>query len=279
MKANKIAVLLLITGLLIGCTSTSTDAATEDTPEPQKKSQLNTREESQKSDSTMSILRDVYIILGRPAKYEITARVITSKQTSTYIEYGTQPGSYTKKTDKQPASRETPANFVLSGLSPETRYYYRIVYSASTDSLEKKTDEYSFITARISSSPYTFIIQSDSHLLNKADKPLYAKNMYEMKEFNPDFIFDLGDTFLNDKDSGTPFSVINDICFEQVPYLSIIAQTAPLFLVIGNHEGEYGFFLNNTKDNMIGNVFFLIILISPYSLLFFLVPLFVLFFF
>lgn len=40
MKANKIATLLMIAGLTIGCITTSTEASTEDITEPQKESKL-----------------------------------------------------------------------------------------------------------------------------------------------------------------------------------------------------------------------------------------------
>jgi len=46
----------------------------------------------------------------------------------------------------------------------------------------------------------------------------------------PDFAVDLGDTFLNDKDLETPEAVVDAIAFQQVPYLSALARTAPLDL-------------------------------------------------
>ncbi len=93
-------------------------------------------------------------------------------------------------------------------------------------------------------------MQADSHLLNKADRNLYSSVMKSIETAKPDFFIDLGDTFLNDKDLDIPFSTINDIYYEQVPYLSTVAKGSSLFLVIGNHEGEYGYFLDGTRDNM-----------------------------
>ncbi|RPJ08149.1 MAG: hypothetical protein EHM28_05115 [Spirochaetaceae bacterium] len=195
-----------------------------------------------------SVIQDVYVVLGRPTTTSIAARVIIPAGSPAVIEYGSTSGSYTQKTVEIKSSRETPATFVLSGLKSDSRYYYRVRYTAA--GVAKTTPEHSFITARTGSSPYTFVIQSDSHLLNKADKPLYAQDMADMAALKPDFFFDLGDTFLADKDPATPYSVINSIYYEQLPYLSAVAQSSPLFLVIGNHEGEYGYLLNNTKDNM-----------------------------
>ncbi|MBA7496961.1 3',5'-cyclic adenosine monophosphate phosphodiesterase CpdA [subsurface metagenome] len=208
----------------------------------------NDKPKGPKNNTPASVLSDIYIILGRPTENEITVRVIAPAKA--YITYGEKPGESLHKTASKSLSRENLGTFVLQKLNPETRYYYRLHYTLNGEETEKTTEEYSFMTARTSSSPYTFVIQSDSHLLNKANKELYARNMANMAGLNPDFIFDLGDTFLNDKDPDTPFSVINDITFEQVPFFSSISRYASLFLVIGNHEGEYGFYLDGTKDNM-----------------------------
>jgi phosphodiesterase/alkaline phosphatase D-like protein len=191
---------------------------------------------------------EIYAILGRPTTDSMTVRLISDKSMTAFVEFGTSAASYPSKTSVMPVSREKPADILLTSLKSDTRYYYRIQYMLSGTA--KTSPTYSFVTARTSADPYSFVIQSDSHLLNKADKELYASNMFAMSDLKPDFFIDLGDTFLNDKDPQTPYSVINDITYAQVPYLSALARTAPLFLVIGNHEGEYGYLLNGTKDNM-----------------------------
>lgn len=192
----------------------------------------------------------VHIILGRPTDREVTARVIPSSPAEVFIEYGWSPGAYTRRTEVRAASREQPATFVLDGLRPSSRHYYRLSYTRSQPGSSGLTEEFSFMTARNPGEPFSFVVQADSHLLNKADRPTYARAMREMAGLQPDFFFDLGDTFLNDKDPAVPFATVNDIYYEQVPYLATVARTAPLFLVIGNHEGEYGYLLGGTADNL-----------------------------
>jgi len=191
-----------------------------------------------------------YIILGRPTDYGITARIIAANPTTVFMEYGKESGYYTNKTDDFSASREKPANIVIEGLEKGQRYYYRLNYRYENSKEVEQTEENSFTTARPEGEPFTFAIQSDSHLLNKADKGIYQKVMENIAAAQPDFFFDLGDTFLNDKDIKTPFSTINDITYEQVPFFSTVAKCSPLFLVIGNHEGEYGYLLDGTAENM-----------------------------
>lgn len=191
---------------------------------------------------------DGSIILGRPTDREITARVVPATPAEVLIEYGAAPGAYTRRTARVAASRERPATLVMEGLAPAARAWYRLQYTQGGRT--GWTEEHSASTARAPGETFTFVLQSDSHLLNKADKAVYAAAMEQMAGLGPDLFFDLGDTFLNDKDPKTPFAEINDITYEQVPYLGRVACGAPLFLVVGNHEGEYGYLLDGTADNM-----------------------------
>ena len=193
---------------------------------------------------------DGYIILGRPTDTGITARIIASNPTTIFLEYGKESGHYTHKTEQFLASRKEPASITIDGLDEGCKYYYRLCFTLENLDEMAYTKAYSFTTARPEGESFTFAIQSDSHLLNKADKGFYQKVMENIATKQPDFFFDLGDTFLNDKDLNASFDTINDITYEQVPFFSTAAKYSPLFLVIGNHEGEYGYLLDGTAENM-----------------------------
>jgi 3',5'-cyclic AMP phosphodiesterase CpdA len=145
-----------------------------------------------------------------------------------------------------------PAVFVLDNLRADTRYYYQLGWQA--EGKEKiLLEEASFHTARAAGGTFNFVIQSDSHLKNKADEDLYAQSMATMIALQPDFLFDLGDTFINDlnsKGQSAPYEMIAENVRAQLPYFTIAAKSAPLFLTIGNHEGEYGAILNGEPDNI-----------------------------
>jgi len=199
-----------------------------------------------------------YIILGRPTDSSVTARVTAPSPAEVYIEYGEAGGDAWERTAAVSAGREEPATLVLEGLKPATRYTYRLGFSLGCSSGTSSgrpediglSEEYSFTTARAAGQGFSFVIQSDSHLLNKADREVYERALREIAGLQPDFLFDLGDTFLNDQLTGVSAAAVDDVTYEQVPYLSLAARTAPLFLVLGNHEGEYGYLLDGTAGSL-----------------------------
>jgi phosphodiesterase/alkaline phosphatase D-like protein len=194
----------------------------------------------------------VSVILGRPTASEITASILTRVSAQVTLQWGETSGAYTSKSDPVVCDGVDPAVFVLDGLKANTRYYYQVGWQADGKELVL-LDEASFHTARATGETYQFVIQSDSHLKNKADEDLYAQSMANMAALQPDFMFDLGDAFINDlnsKGKAAPYETIAGNYRAQLPYFSIAAKSAPLFLTIGNHEGEYGSVLNGEPDNL-----------------------------
>lgn len=193
------------------------------------------------------------IILGRPEDKSITASMTTNEPCMIYLEWGENSGVYTAKSKEAVASAQNPAVLVMDGLSPNKEYYYRVMYRTDTSTTYQSSDEYTFHTLRTTGSNYNFVIQSDSHLLNKADHKLYAQSMQTMAELKPDFILDLGDTFLNDQKADAltqSYESVVKTVTQQLPYFDLVTRSAPLFLTIGNHEGEYGAYLDGTADNL-----------------------------
>lgn len=193
------------------------------------------------------------IILGRPTQTTITASITAPKETMVYLQWGEKSGEYAQKTDPIKCSLAEPAVLIMDNLSANKAYYYRLYFQTEERSQFCNTAEYRFQTPRNEGETYNFVIQSDSHLLNKADKDLYGQSMDNMANLNPDFMFDLGDTFLNDQ-TADPNSLSYDTVVQtyqqQLPYFDQVTRTAPLFLASGNHEGEIG----SAFDGMINNM-------------------------
>lgn len=193
------------------------------------------------------------IILGRPNMISITANITSEKQSQIYIAWGDVSNIYSQNSKTEESSNLKPAVIVINELLPDKVYYYRLFFKDANTPTVKNTSEYSFRTPRAIGEEYTFVVQSDSHLLNKADKELYAKSMQTMASFKPDFLFDLGDTFLNDQVANPQsqnYETIRKISFEQRSFFDIVTRNASLFLTVGNHEGEYGYFLDGTNKNL-----------------------------
>ncbi len=182
-------------------------------------------------------------ILGRPTDTSITVNVVPAGAMEVYYEYGLEPGSYAFRTDLQSAQAGEPIETLISDLLPNMRYYYRLRYNGAAG------PEGTFITQRAPGSTFTFAIQADSHLnTDKHCNPeLYAITMQNVALAQPDFFIDLGDTFRTDKLKTMDQASINQLYLDQRPFFGLAA--APLFLVNGNHEMEWGWRLDGKTES------------------------------
>jgi predicted phosphodiesterase len=93
-----------------------------------------------------------------------------------------------------------------------------------------------FMTARPPGSTFTFTVQADSHLDGGISPELYLKSLTNALAAQPDFHIDLGDTFMTDKYSD--FKLAAQQYLAQRYYFGLIGPSAPVLLVLGNHDGE-----------------------------------------
>jgi hypothetical protein len=70
-----------------------------------------------------------------------------------------------------------------------------------------------------------------------------------MKADKPDFMIDLGDTTMVDK-FGNLYTRAESQYRAQRYYIGQLAHSTPVFLTLGNHDGEQGSRLNGTADSM-----------------------------
>ncbi|MEM2098481.1 MAG: metallophosphoesterase [Candidatus Bathyarchaeia archaeon] len=195
-------------------------------------------------------------LLGRPTDNSVTVNVIAEEDLEVYFEYGTRPGVYSGKTEIAQFLGGDPIEVVIDGLKSNTRYYYRMVYRKIGATEWIRRSEHSFHTQRAKGSTFTFTITSDSHLgfpLNLGNSTLYRRTMLNVLRDMPDFHIDLGDTF-------PMMAFVNDtagasqVYLAQRPYLGLIGHSVPIFLVIGNHENEEGWNLDDTPSQPILSV-------------------------
>jgi len=192
-------------------------------------------------------------LLGRPTDRSVTVNALAEEDIEVYFEYGTSQGVYSGQTIKSTFQGGTPIETVIDQLLPNTRYYYRMRYRQPGDTEFSIREEHSFFTQRKPGSIFIFNVQSDSHLrwafTSKLDfdEELYKIALLNMLADKPDFLIDLGDTFFGD--TASDYVQCLEYHIEQRPYFGIVCHSAPLFLAIGNHEGERGWLLNGTPDN------------------------------
>lgn len=66
------------------------------------------------------------LVLGRPTNRSITANLLAPTPQSVYLEFGLQAGVYTGETAPLALAANLPQEVTLTGLTGNSRYYYRI---------------------------------------------------------------------------------------------------------------------------------------------------------
>jgi hypothetical protein len=197
------------------------------------------------------------VILGQPTATSITLKLLSADQSGTVsIAYGTQAGSYSKKTAASPLLAAQPLLLTLDGLSEDTAYYYRVDFAPSNGSLGVGP-QWRFHTARRAGSTFTFTLQADSHLDENSSLDQYRNTLANVLADGADFHIDLGDTFMTEK-YAQPLSATLQMAPDQATVdkryvyeranFGLFAHSVPLFLVNGNHDAELGWLATGTAQ-------------------------------
>lgn len=179
------------------------------------------------------------IILGRPTGDSVTVSVLAYEQMEGYIEYGEQASGYDNKTAIRQFRKGEPSIMVFDGLKANTRYYYRLSRRTPGSTAFKQSEQYTFHTQRAAGDPFVFTVTADSHLDYNTSIERYARTLANASADRPDFHVDLGDTFMTGK-YGRDYLAAEKQYLAQRYYFGLLCHSAPLFLTLGNHDGESG---------------------------------------
>lgn len=190
-------------------------------------------------------------ILGRPTNTSITISILSDQKTDIYWEYSTVPGSYSNSTSTFVVEKDLPLEADFTGLLPDKQYFYRTRFRPTGNTSAFLTgNEHSFHTQRAKGSTFTFAIEADPHLDTNSNPLSYALTLKNILSEKPDFLIDLGDIFMSEKQPVINQTVITDRHLLFRPYFNEVCSSVPLYLVLGNHEGELGWLLNGTANSI-----------------------------
>lgn len=189
------------------------------------------------------------VIVGSPTDNSIVLSIAAQNGTNVSVKYG----KYKEALTNSVSSLVTINNVVeipLSSLDANSRYYYSIAFNGV-----QRGDIYSFVTRRSKGAIFCFGVQGDSHperdkeMFNNA---LYAINMSNIAQSQPDLYFTLGDDFSIERlieNKTLTQNNVNNIYSLQRKNLGMVGCNTSLFLVNGNHEQAAKYLLDGTPNN------------------------------
>ena len=193
-------------------------------------------------------------IVGRPTDKSIVIQAFFDEDAEVSIKYGKTSGTYSQQSSWTKFTKGDPAEIFITGLSANTTYYYKYCYRIPGATTSTERPERSFKTQKPPGAAFRFVVQADPHLDEQSDSSLYRLTLTNQLSDQPDFSIDLGDILMTDKLKNAagiiPKDTVTYRAHLQRSFYETSAHSVPLFISMGNHEGESGWNLNNTVENI-----------------------------
>jgi hypothetical protein len=198
----------------------------------------------------LSMYNALSVILGRATDQAVTVSLLARERLEAFIEYDTEPGKYDQKTKPIALPLGQPVEMAMTGLRSSTRYFYRLHTQKSGETTFKARPECQFHTQRSPGDAFTFCVQGDSHPERPfmSEPNLYARTLQHAASCRPDLYFCMGDDFSVDRVRTVDAESLAAPYLLQRPFLGLVAQSASLYLVNGNHEQASLFNYNQTDE-------------------------------
>jgi len=203
---------------------------------------FNVEAQQRPSRGTVGPAANLSQVLGCPTDRSITLSLLSTAAVEAQVEYGTEPGRYAAKTGSREVAVGAPSEFTLAPLQPNTRYYYRVITHPLGGGDIHAESEGTFHTQRPPGAAFTFALQGDSHpeREGKMYHPgLYTRTLKNVARDLPDFYLTMGDDFSIERlinQTALTQAAVDQVYALQRTYLGLVARSAALFLMNGNHE-------------------------------------------
>lgn len=170
---------------------------------------------------------EVDVVLARPTATSVTFSVLATADVEATLAW--EPGHGSRALSLKSG---TPLEVEIAGLEANRPYKYTLI------SGKGPLASGGFRTARAIGAPFRFVLQADSHLDANTEPAVYLNTLANMVADEPDFLVDLGDTFMTDKFKEPEDSTSQYLA--QRYYLGRVGAAMPVFLALGNHDGQAG---------------------------------------
>ena len=176
------------------------------------------------------------VILGRPTDHSVTLSLFLRDAAPVRVAYGRAGKALACHTGTIELAAGEPHEIVLDNLASNAAYEYRVMNADTGRPVLPETGTGAFQTCRAAGTPFIFTVQADSHLDGNSRADLYQTCLANVRRDRPDFLLDLGDTFMTGKHESRPMAARQYAA--QRYYFGLVGQAVPLLLVLGNHDGE-----------------------------------------
>lgn len=170
------------------------------------------------------------VVAGAPTGSSIVLSILGQEGEPAILEVTDPAGeAVDRKEVRLPSGK--PSSVELTGLKEGLSYRY--ILTQGSQRIEGR-----FTTLRPSGEDFTFAVQADSHLDGNSATGVYERTLANIAADKPDFLVDLGDTFMVDKYARHEDSLAQYKA--QRYWFSRVGSEMSVYLCLGNHDGESG---------------------------------------
>ncbi|MCC7492701.1 MAG: metallophosphoesterase [Fimbriimonadaceae bacterium] len=183
------------------------------------------------------------VILARPGADRLTWSVLAYQPLRAELVV-TPAGGPARRCGLRDYAAGQPQHVEVAGLQPGTGYTWQLQNAAQQVVAQGRAQ-----TQRPRGQGFTFTISADSHLDENTAPELYAQTLRNALADGPDFHLDLGDTFMGEKYAGDYHAAAAQYLAQRY-YFGLLGHSAPVFLALGNHDGELGWLYQSQGENV-----------------------------
>ncbi|MBI5834502.1 MAG: metallophosphoesterase [Armatimonadetes bacterium] len=187
---------------------------------------------------------DLDVIVCRPGADRVSLSIVAYGDRRAYVAWGPAQGRLEQRCDLRPFAAGVPQTVELTGLKSDSQYDWEL-----REEQGKVLARGACHTQRRPGSEFTFTITADSHLDEQTDLALYQRALANAAADRPDLNVDLGDTFMTEKYPGDWHAARAQYTAQRY-YFGQLCSSVPLFLTLGNHDGELGYLADGTPGSM-----------------------------